>query len=169
MASKSGSGLVWGHISQKIDIGSLGANSIATSQVGGSVTQRFRTTRLKGWCSVPANPADIGPMIFGIAQSNLTITEIDEAMSAQPRSSQDTPAVEHASRGVYPLAGMMGGGEEGVVTTGFDTAEGPFSGLSTPEGANMFRVFAWNADQAAAWTASRDLNFYFKYWGVWIR
>ncbi len=157
-----------GFISQDIDISSLGANSVASVQVGDTLTQMFRLSRMVGWVAGDALTADVGPIIFGIASAGLTITEIDEALSALASAKQDIPDVDRMNRPVFPLAAVFSSGEDGVSLSRFDTKEQPFPGMSLPEANPMFNMFAWNADQVTVMGVTTGINFFFKFWGVWI-
>ncbi len=157
-----------GHISQDIDISLLGANSVASVQLGDVLTQQFRLARVKGWVMGDALTADVGPVVFGLAHPQLTIAEIDGAMSVFPSAKMDLGDADTANRPVYPLAALGSAGEGSMELMAFDSKDWPFGGMTCGEELNMFNVFAWNADQVSAFGTTTGINFYFKYWGVWI-
>ncbi len=157
------------HLSQKIAVEDLGANSVALVAIGGaSSKQNYRIGRMRGWITGDNLSADVGPMIFGISQDSLTISEIDECLSAQPGSSFDTPQTEEANRLVYPLAGIVRSGSDGKAIAHFDTKDSPFKGFTIHED-EQHQFFVWNADQDSAQGAgTRSVNFFSSSYGVWF-
>ncbi len=160
------SDLVVNHVSQDIPIGSLGPNSAASIEVN-VMSEPFRFSRLKGWVAGDALDSDIGPVIFGFADTQLSNAEIDECMSAQPNRWNDSPANERAARPVFPLGAVFKSGGDGQVIDHFDSRDWPFKGMTIPEGDGL-KLFAWNADQVSNMGANDSITFYLKLWGVWI-
>ncbi len=52
--------------------------------------------------------ADQGPLLVGIAQDQLTVTEIKEALNAAPTGPNDVTAIEHSRRRVRVLGYLRG-------------------------------------------------------------
>ncbi len=166
MLGKNGQ-LVVGYQAHKIDVSSLGANGCVRSSVGPTLSQQFRVSRIKGWVAADNTTADVGPLVFGLADIGLTVTEIQEAWSLQPTSRADNGPMEASNRKIFPLAGLFHSGEVGGVIQEFDTNDFPWPGLTLSESNIMWNMWAFNADQSSTMVAG-DLNFAFKFWGVWL-
>ncbi len=162
--------LVTLHFSNDIDVSSLGTNSVASVSAGPLMTQRFRITRMAGWVMGDALQADVGPVVFGLTDDQLSLAEIDECMSAIPTRENDSPMMEEALREVFPLAAVMDGGEHGSGIQRFDTAgpDGlPFPGKTVEIGDNI-KMFAWNADQSSALGTAHGVSLFGRIGGVWV-
>lgn len=155
------------HFSNDVDVGSLGPNSVASVSAGPLMTQRYRIIRMKGWVAGDALTSDIGPVVFGLTDDQLSLAEIDECMSAIPTRKNDTPMIEEAARAVFPFGAVFKSGGDGRVLEPFDSKDWPFSGHTVEIGDNI-KMFAWNADQMSTLGANDQVNFYCKIWGVFI-
>lgn len=86
MARKRGGGrnrfskYIRGVVDHKLDIGSIGAQSLLSSNLAGSVIDSTRVSSVDAtWSLDQLTPgADDGPILVGVAHSNYTSTEIEE-------------------------------------------------------------------------------------------
>ncbi len=68
------------------------------------VQEDFRLFKLEAWLSVEAKTAGEGPLLFGINDGELSVSEISEAIVAHPLDMNDRLNRERASRPVWELA-----------------------------------------------------------------
>ncbi len=68
--------------------------------------------------SIHNHTAGEGPIIIGVASSDLTVTEIKEAIQAAPVSATDVPAIEHAKRRVRTIGQFPGLNTDEVLMNG---------------------------------------------------
>lgn len=93
-------------LNDQISVGALAASNAAKTNYG--LTQDYQMdTWIFHSIHWDGNNNPGGRLLFGICQGDLTVTEIAEALSAQPLYRGEIPAQEHASRYVRVAGGLQ--------------------------------------------------------------
>ncbi len=151
----------------EIDISALAAITgvIATSKIDGSRGMGFRTLMQEGSLEYESAALVGGPVLVGMAGPSLSLTEIEEAIEADPQSSVDRPAVEQISRPIFILGFLQAVAKASVKSA--TTFRKKFQ-WSFPEGTQL-TFFAYNTDLTTAIGASTQIKIFCKHTGVWLR
>ncbi len=72
-------------------------------KIDGSREQGVRISKMKAACGVSGEGADLGPLLIGLCNADLSPTEISECLSADPQKDLDTPASEEVMREIMPI------------------------------------------------------------------
>ncbi len=105
-----------------------------------------------------------GPIMFGVCDPNLTVTEVKEALEASPVSQHDYPAVEQAKRPVRIIGTFQ------VASTQEDFNDGKPRRfklrLRIPAGMSIPKFWAYNKSGAAL-TTGATITISAKHYGSW--
>lgn len=83
-----------------ITLGTLADATVVKGSTPPLVAQDFRHVSLDATVGVYGQTVGEGPVVIGFADNQLTVTEIKEALEAQPLNANDIPAAEYAKRKV---------------------------------------------------------------------
>ncbi len=152
-----------------ITLGTLADDTVILQASGITLTQDYWQKSLDYTAALRDLTAGEGPIWFGIADPELTVAEIKEALNAVPTSSHDFPAVEHARRpvrvlGVFdPLADAQARLNEGKPKR-FRFPAGWTRRV--PAGKQPAQFWAWNRSGAAL-TTGGIIQVHSTYYGNW--
>lgn len=151
-----------------IALSTLGDATVIKSGSSLALTEDFRIVKSEIFVSrINAGAAGEGPLLFGIASDELTVTEIKEALEADgPLDPEDRLKEERATRPVWVLCQF--GGNNGV-------DEVPNNGMAvektmrwTFSSQSGWVFFAYNRSGASL-TGSSQVVYDAKHFGVWVR
>lgn len=145
----------------------LGALADATVKIQEStltLNQDFHCVSMEILASATNHTATEGPYMLGIAEATLTVTEIKEAIEAQPLSEFDIPAIEHAKRKVRLLGSFDGLATEEHFNDG-DPIRAKLN-WRVPSGKDLPLVFVVNRSSAPLTTGTL-IKHQIKYFGYW--
>ncbi len=133
------------YIDAELQVGALAnvaAVAVAT-QLDGAHEQGVRIKQLKLGMSYKNKTAGEGPIIIGLCANTLNVTEIAEALNADPQGIDDPPATEQGNRKVFPIwmipTGLTDDDETSVLT------EVHYPWKEMDEGSGL-KLFAFNID-----------------------
>ncbi len=151
----------------ELDISSLAAITgvVGASKIDGSRLMGFRTLMQEGSIAYESAALVGGPILVGFAGPALSLTQIEEAIEADPQSSVNTVPVEQVSRPIFIL-GILEAVAKASVSS-IRSFKKKFQ-WSYPEGAQM-NFFAYNTDLNTAIGASSQVKIFCKHTGVWLR
>ncbi len=122
----------------------------------------FRSADLN--VSLRGGTAGEGPLEVGIASPDLTVTEVEEALEAQPTSQYDVPAIEHARRPVKTIGILPGLATNETLNDGKSIrVRLP---MMLPAGKNIPQVWVMNRSGGAL-TGNQIIAIKAKYYGNW--
>lgn len=86
-------------------LSTLAAGAVIKGQlkIDGSREQGIRLSKMKAACSISGKTTGEGPIIVGLCNTDLSVTEVAEAFAADPQKELDTPASEQVMREVFPI------------------------------------------------------------------
>lgn len=160
---KDGKGVIIYHNDESVLGGALGAGNagVIPMDPGTSIEEDFRLLKLQG-CFHVANLAAGELVIIGIADGELTATEIQEALQASPVDSNDNLNNERAQRPVFPLA-YLSGDEPSKMVDLEASVRWTFSD-------NEFvQWFVFNPSDTAAHAGALTVISFAKLFGVWVK
>ncbi len=145
------------------------ADATVLIEAGNTLSQDFRYISNDATYTLADAAVDEGPLDFGWADPELTVTEIKEALEANPTSMHDYPDVEHAKRPVW-IVGSFGSSpatsdqkwNEGKVIR---TRMGRIGVI--PAGKALPSLFVFNRSGGALTTGSA-LRVTVKHYGKWV-
>ncbi len=105
-----------------------------------------------------------GPIEIGIAGADLTVTEVEEALEAQPTSQFDFPAIEHQTRPVRSIVVLPFDSEDGISNDGKPIRRK--MRMQVPAGKTIPRIWALNRSGGTLTTGS-VIAISAKYYGSW--
>ena len=93
------------YIQNNLGLGTLGSDLVLKSalRVDASRENGVRITKLKAAVSYNGKTATEGPLLVGLCSTDLSTTEIAEALAADPQKPDDVPASEQVMRQVFPI------------------------------------------------------------------
>lgn len=163
---KDGNGQVLYDDNLTIALGAL-ANLDVIGQVStmsAALVEDYRIIKMDGWIFYETTQG--GPLIVGIAPADMSDTEIEECLEANPVDGQDTPATEQVNRPVFPLAVIhnvsAAGPRAGQVVSIEKTLRWTFQ---RQEG---WKYWAYNRSGGTL-TTGGVIGVFMKYYGVWVR
>lgn len=141
-----------------ITIGTLAASTgiLGAARV---LLQDFVAVSLKGVAAAEAAAIDDGPLMWGICQGNLTLTQLEEAIEAD-RVIQSDVAGEERSKRPYQILGVMGPSKE------TDWHEMTRIRLPTFQEDVGFNTFVYNAGDAR--TTGSLVKIFLQVFGRWL-
>ncbi len=100
-----------------ITLSTLAAGAVLKGalKIDGSREQGVRITKMKAACGIFGLPANDGPVVIGLTNQDLSVTEIAECFAADPQKPDDVPGSEQSMRQVFPIWFSQ---IQGVVNTG---------------------------------------------------
>ncbi len=140
------------HLLNSIALSTLANNAaiIANTKADATRDQGVRFKEFKAAYTITGLTAGEGPLIYGWA-TELTATEIAEAISADPQGVDDTDASDKANRKVFPV-GVFGMANTSTnEQTFYRNVRYPFKEL--PEGSTL-KFFVFNASGATLTTGA---------------
>ncbi len=147
-----------------ITVGTLADATVKRQDSILTLAQDFHCVSMDIDAQMVAHTAGEGASYFGVAQGELTVTEIKEAVEAQPLHEFDIPAIEHAARKVRLVGGFSGEvadeelAKEGTVRVKLN--------WRVPSGKNLPVVFLLNRS-SEPWTTGTLIKNQLKYYGYW--
>ncbi len=137
---------------------------VGTGKIDATRLNGYRTLSQRGYIRHRNSDGAGGPIMVGFAQAGMDLSEIEEAIEADPQSMVDQPATEQAAR-LYYLLGYLNGGSDLVSTfKAFNTRHK----ASYIEGASL-PYFVYNTSTGVALDASNDVQIFCEHLGVWLR
>ncbi len=88
-----------------------------------------------------------GPVIVGIMNGELSITEVAETFLSEPKNANDRGNLEASQRAVFPLAVIVGDD-----ITPWGDCEAGFGGGSTDAAATIAKNLRWTFNNPNGWT-----------------
>lgn len=161
---KDGKGVIL-YETNEVSLGTLAKDTVLSMGNYG-IEEDFRMLRSEVFVIHRDPTAGEGPLLFGLARGDLTVTEIKETLETEPTDPQDTK-LEKSHRPVWPL-GFIGQGHGGTVTD--PSAEfvwdkrWTFMSKSSNDG---WQFWVYNMDLAALTTGSK-IRYIAKHFGVWV-
>lgn len=159
------SGIVFDDIN--LTLGTLNTDTAiqVASKIDNAREQGFRVLKTEYFVTVSGKTNDEGPIVVGLAH-NLSTTEIEEAIQADPQGSKalHRPENEQATRPVWPLKmipATVVGQEDHIV--GKDEVK---LNWSCPEGTTL-QWFAYNFSTQL--TTGTIVHIFAKHFGVWLK
>ncbi len=116
------------------------------------------------WCSYNNHTAGEGPLEIGLATEDLTVTEVEEALEAQPLSQFDVPAIEHARRPVRTIGVFPGLATEETLNDGKSIRKRLT--VQIPAGKALPKIWVMNRSGAAL-TTGTIVHIRGKWYGRW--
>lgn len=164
--------IIYEHTTHTTGAVPAGDTTTINSVIDSAKTEGFRITKIEGTIGVVdvTGGSEGNPYTLYYHQLGISAAEVEEALEADPSSSQDVPNVEKAKRFIHMWPGAAPG------TGGlFRNADGGFffsvtpkgGGISLREGTGMGWTVANPAGGATLPSATWTFNL--KYYGVWLR
>lgn len=145
-----------------ITLGALASNAVVKQSNALAIEDDFRIIKLEVLPNVELMTAGEGQVVFGIADDELTVTEIAEALVVDgPVDRNDRVKDEQASRPVWALCQMNNPNE--MPNNGMPIEKTLRWTFSNPEG---WAFFAFNV--GATLTTGGVIRFQAKFYGVWV-
>lgn len=160
---KDGKGTI-GYLANVSDaLGTLASQTVLKSDVTVSPEDDFRLLKTETYMSESGGTAGEA-VLFGIADNELTITEIKECLEAEPKDRNDAIGNERALRAVFPI-GVISLGAAGNAPQFMEPiVTKPRWTFSDTEG---WCFFYYNFGPAALTTGS-IISLLTKFYGVWL-
>ncbi len=152
-----------------ITLGTLADNTVVFQASGITLTQDYWEKSFDWSAQLRDLTAGEGPIWIGVADPELSVAEVLEALNAVPTSSHDFPAVEHARRPVRVL-GVFEGAVDGQSSIN-DGKRKRFRmprnwTKRVPAGKQLTQFWAWNRSGAAL-TTGGIVQIHTTYYGNW--
>ncbi len=148
---------------QSLPLSNIAAGAISTA-AGPTLTQDFEVISTDMLVSYEDHTAGEGPIEFGLAQAELSGTEIQEAVDAQPTSESDIPAIEHARRKVRTYGYLSGAQISEVANDGKHIRKKMY--VNVPAGKAMPDLWVINRS-ISLFTTGTVVKAHIKYYGFW--
>ncbi len=148
----------------------LASKTVIKQDTPPAITEDFRIlkTRILPNMEGATDAEADGPIIIGIADDELTVTEIKEALEATPLDPNDNVSNERAMRPVFVLGQLefLAAASAGVLTA----PQTPWIDKRpwTYSNAAGWTIFAYNVGGSALATGG-IVNFYVEFYGVWVK
>lgn len=149
-----------------ITLGALGSSVTKKSDSQLTFGEDFRLIKSEYWVAYEGLTAGETPIIIGIADNELSVTEIAECLAAAPVDRNDNLGNEQAHRPVFPFAVIPdhNDGIRGALNNGKAIEKTLRWTFSDTEG---FTLFAHN-DTGATLTTGGIIRIRAKHYGVWV-
>ncbi len=152
-----------------VTLSTLADDTVILQASGITLTQDYWVKSMDFTAAMRDLVAGEGPIWFGVADPELTVAEIKEALNAVPTSSHDYPAVEHAKRPVRVLGVFEG--QLDAQSSWNDGKQKRFRFPSSwkrriPAGKAMPQFWCWNRSGAALQTGA-VAQIHATYYGNW--
>ncbi len=137
-----------------IGLGALGAGLVlkTATKVDASRENGIRIQKLMCAMTFSGKTAAEGPIVVGLASTDLSTTEIKECIDADPQKPDDTPASEQVMRQVMPIW-VIGKTETASQNSPYRYEEIPYPWKEVAEGDGL-AWFAMNEDGSALTTGT---------------
>ncbi len=151
----------------EIDISSLAAvtGKFAQGKIDASRLMGFRSLMQQGNIVYESSAIVGGPIMVGFTSAGLSLTELEEAIEADPQSSIDKPAIEQTARPFFVLGFLEAVAKASVSSIRSFSKKFKWS---YPESSSL-EYFAYNTDLSTAIGASTQIKIFCKHVGVWLR
>ncbi len=170
---KDGKGVILNDVEIATSLGTLGSLA-AIVLAGPSMEHKFRILRTDVQCFIidAANAKDVTGLMFGIANGDLSATEISAKIVTNPVAPQDRPENEVASRNVKILGVLKTDGPEARVTFQFWGPEGQGPYMTNKHRWTYHSPDAWNwfifNGGSTAMTTGALATLIATHYGVWV-
>ncbi len=156
--------------SDVITLGTLGAKTVLKQDTPIVITEDFRMLKAELFVSIVAATFDDldGPLVIGIANDELSVTEIKECLEAGgPVGRDDAVGNEQALRAVWPIAHIMNAASENSHALMAQQMPLTVKPRWTFSNANGWTIFVYNQGSSVLATGGiiQLLN---KFYGVWV-
>ncbi len=140
------------YIDDVIGLGTLGAGLVlkTATKVDATRENGIRIQKLMAAMTFAGKTATEGPIIVGLCSTDLSTTEIAEAIDADPQKPDDTPASEQVMRQVMPIW-VIGTNDTASLAGPYRYEEIPYPWKEVAEGDGL-TWFAMNEDGSALTT-----------------
>ncbi len=152
------------NVDQSVVLGTLGAGTIGSSAVTGLGVTRVKIISVDLMYSLTGFTSGEGPIVVGIANGDLSNTEIGEALDAQPTSQTDIIANERRRRPVRRMGVFSGVAVSETLNDGKAIRQKLFTTLD--EGTELL-VWARNQDTSAL-TTGATVDVFGKVYAEWM-
>lgn len=144
--------------------GTLAAGTVQSSEMTSLGVTRFRVVSTRLTITMSDHTPTEGPLIFGIANGDLTNAEVGEALDASPTSMADIVARERARRPVRQMGVFLGNAASEVTNDGKPINQKLVTVLDTGVELN----FWVRNEDGSALTTGTLINIHGKVFGYWI-
>ncbi len=153
--------IIWDELSVNLSTAISGAAVGVNSRIDASRLQGFRILKSQVFVALKDITEGEGPILIVMAH-DLTATEVEETLGADPQRSGDPDLEARAMRPVWPVGLLM------ETVGGKTVLEKEMKiGWSFPEG-TILKFYAINRDNATL-TTGASMNVTAKHFGVWLR
>lgn len=159
---KDGKGQI-GYSQSLTSLGTLAATTALSCTGAPALTEDFRVTKLDYWMAVDGL-AGGERILVGMADGELSISEIEEALESGPIDRNDNAVLEQSHRPVWPLEILQG---TSTVVEGKTVAQGSVTPRWTFGDADSWEWWVYNLESGAL-TTGADLKIFTKWFGVWV-
>ncbi len=137
------------------------------TKLDGSREQGFFLKKIRASCGISEMPPDLGPLVIGLCNIDLSTVEVEECLTADPQKELDTPASEQVMREVmpiwyYPVQNVADADANSIRT--LQTVNYPWK--ENIEG-NGLAWFVYNAGDSAL-TGSAEASLFGFFFGEWL-
>ncbi len=154
-------------------LGTLANNAAILLGTKLAIVEDFRMIKSEVLCTLSGSAADEKPILVGIANGNLSVGEIGEALQVDgPAGPTEAIESERVMRGVWIIGSTHGETAAGSDFTWESKKGGNTHVLSIPTAWTFSNADGWNFfvfnDSGAVLTTGGDVRLRAKHFGVWV-